>query len=149
MRLYLYDEEGNLISSDEVGNSIFFIGENGESGIIGKLSFTDIIEHTYQTLQHLYNTFIETVDEYNEQANKSYRLNKPSFEEYVKTSIDLGKLLLTEELSINDSKPDYNELINIINNMNAQIKNKDIKIIGVDIDELKKQMEDNDDKEMN
>lgn len=149
MRLYLYDEEGNLISSDEVGNSIFFIGENGESGIIGKLSFTDIIEHTYQTLQHLYNTFIETVDEYNEQANKSYRLNKPSFEEYVKTSIDLGKLLLTEELSINDSKPDYNELINIINNMNAQIKNKDIKIIGVDIDELKKQMEDNDDKKPN
>lgn len=149
MRLYLYDEEGNLISSDEVGNSIFFIGENGESGIIGKLSFTDIIEHTYQTLQHLYNTFIETVDEYNEQANKSYRLNKPSFEEYVKTSIDLGKLLLTEELSINDSKPDYNELINIINNMNAQIKDKDIKIIGVDIDELKKQMEDNDDKKPN
>lgn len=148
MRLYLYDEEGNLISSDEIGNSIFFIGENGESGIIGKLSFTDIIEHTYQTLQHLYNTFIETVDEYNEQANKSYRLNKPSFEEYVKTSIDLGKLLLTEELSINNNKTDYDELLNIINNMNAQIKNKDIKIIGVDIDELKKQMEDNDDKEM-
>lgn len=150
MRIFLYDDNGNLISAEEVGKSIYFIGDNGESGIVGEIGFSDIIEHTYQTLQHLYQSFIETIDEYNSTTtNKSFKMYKPSFENFVFTSIDLGKLMLTEDLSKNNYETNISELINIINLMNDQVKDKSIKIIGVDIEELKKQMEEKDDKKSN